>query len=104
MTSPQTAVPTTFGTIGLMQRQVRQLLNASLLADVGDDRPVAFYLAGCRFGPLPEAMDCWTWMYVEQDSPHDAVLVLAAADGAQGLYLAVNLNERHCQRPRNCTT
>lgn len=87
-------IPTSFGTVGTVARQVRQLLNATCLAEDANERPVAFLLANKNTGVLPEELDCRAWVYLEEDSDDNPVLVLAGAAGEVAVYLAVNLAER----------
>lgn len=94
MTLSSPLLPTTYGTVGALQRQVRQMLNTTMPPEDADRRPVAFCLANSDIGVLPEELDCRGWMFLEPDSPEDPVLVLAATAGDVAVFLVANLNER----------
>lgn len=96
MTNPFAPIPTTFGTVGQLQRQTRQLFNAWPIPDdrTLNERAVAFCQADRNTGVLPELLGTQAWMYLEEDSEEDPVLVLAAMEDGVALYVVANLNER----------
>jgi hypothetical protein len=85
-------VPITFGTVGILQRQVRQLLNGWPYPEGSNERPVGFYLANHNIGVLPSELDTCAWMYLQEDS-EDPVLVLPGTDGTTAVYVAASLTE-----------
>lgn len=88
------SLPIAFGTVGVLQRQVRQLLNADQVPADADARPVALTVASGNLGVLPREMDCRGWVYVEADSSENEVLVLACEARNTALYVAINIAER----------
>lgn len=96
MTKPFDPIPTTFGTVGLLQRQTRQLFNAWPIPEDRkvNERAVGFCLADRHTGVLPELLGTQVWMYLEEDRDDDPVLVLAAMEDGVALYVVANLNER----------
>ncbi|RZJ02358.1 MAG: hypothetical protein EOO54_26490, partial [Haliea sp.] len=96
MTKPFDPIPTSFGTVGALQRQVRQLLNGlPFPSDVTvNHRPVGFCLADRHLGVLPSTLDARAWMYLQEDSGEDPVLVLPATGNGVAVYLVANLAER----------
>lgn len=94
MNDPYTPIPTNFGTVGPLARQVRQLLNAAPLPPDADERATAFCIANTRIGLLAPEFDCRAWMYLEADSDDNPVLVLAGVASGVAVYLTANLAER----------
>jgi hypothetical protein len=50
-------IGTTFASVGHLQRQIRQLLNAWPLPHDANERPVAFCRANAHIGVLPNELD-----------------------------------------------
>lgn len=94
MTKTRTAIPTCFGTTGILSRQSRQLLNCSVLPGDANERAVAFSLYNRDVGALPSVMDCRSVAVFDDDEKKNPVLVLGATDGPSAVYLAVNLAAR----------
>jgi hypothetical protein len=96
MTDPFAPIPITYGTVGLLQRQTRQLFNTWPIPDDRkvNERAVGFCQADRNTGVLPELLGTQAWMYLEEDSDEDPVLVLAAMEDGVALYVVANLNER----------
>lgn len=96
MTDPFAPIPTSFATVGPLQRQTRQLFNAWPIPDdvVVNERSVGFCPADRSTGVLPELLGTQVWMYLEADSEDDPVLVLPAAEDGVAVYVVANLNER----------
>jgi hypothetical protein len=94
MTSLASAIPTTFGTLGVLSRQTRELLNEWVIPQDANSRPVAICLADRNIDVLPEELNCVSWMYLEEDSEEDPVLVLPAMAGNRTTYIVASLTER----------
>ena len=91
-------IPTSFGTLGMLQRQCRQLLSAPVISPDVNERPVAFALFNKAVGILPEVMDCRHLVLFDKDEKNDPILVLAAVKDKTAVYLAVNLTDRSALR------
>lgn len=95
MNATDCLVLTSFGTLGPVQRQVRQLLNATHIPTDADCRPAAFCLANATLNGLPAELPGHAWMLLEEDHAEDnPVLVLASAARGVALCVAVNLADR----------
>jgi hypothetical protein len=95
MTTPFDPIPTTFATAGILPRQTRQLFNAWPIPDdvKVNERSVIFLPGHPQDGRLPELLGTQAWMYLEEDSDEDPVLVLAVTEDGVALYVVANLNE-----------
>lgn len=94
MTQPRPPIPTSFGSLGVLQRQARQLLSAPARYADENERPVAFALFNQDIGVLPDVMDCRHLILFDEDERDDPVLILAATEDNIAAYLAVNLRDR----------
>ena len=94
MTQPRPRIPTSFGSLGVLQRQARQLLSAPARYADENERPVAFALFSQDIGVLPDVMDCRHLVLFDKDERDDPVLILAATEDNVATYLAVNLREK----------
>jgi hypothetical protein len=93
MTQLTSSIPISFGTLGVLQRQVRQLLNGWPVPEEANDRPAAFCLANDHIGVLPSQLHCRSWLLVEPRFQTPA-LVLAAEGARTAAYVVVSLTER----------